>query len=99
LLYLSLFLHYFLRIYYQDVTYLRIPASCAGAFGDPTTELYDPSELQNCEELALVAANFTSSSCPASFVDICTAAYTDNPPFSCTIGLHPDFLTTLGTAF
>jgi hypothetical protein len=70
--------------------------SCAAAFGYGDVNDMTFDMVRVCPDLAAAVANYTATSCASSFDDICNAAYTDNPPFSCTVALHPDFLTTLG---
>jgi hypothetical protein len=83
-------------VYYQDNQYFSVPPSCAGAFGG--ADKVDSTSLYQCHALARIANNFTSSKCDDSFSKVCRAAYTDNPPYSCTQATKPDFLTTLGSA-
>lgn len=75
---------------------MSVPPSCAASFSLPDQTRLAPQVVDSCPALAAIAVNFTSTSCPASFAKICSAAYTDNPPFSCTQEINPDFLTTLG---
>lgn len=83
-------------IYYQKNEYFTVPQSCSGVFL-PDASNFNAHTIATCPGLLEIAANFTSTDCESSFEKICSAAYTDNPPFSCTIDEHPDFLTTLGT--
>lgn len=87
----------FCRIYYQKNEYFSVPQSCAGVFLSDGSNI-DTATILSCPALAAVAVNFTSTDCESSFDKICEAAYTDNPPFSCTIDENPDFLTTLGNS-
>ena len=87
---------YFCRIYYQNNHYYTMPAACAHVFNPSTAASLSIDTLEQCAAISALKANFTATNCEASFDKICAAAYTDNPPFSCTINLQPDFLTTLG---
>lgn len=82
-------------IYYQKNAYFSVPASCAGVFLPDGSNINDKA-IDGCPDLLAIAVNFTTTDCESSFEKICDAAYTDNPPFSCTIEERPDFLTTLG---
>lgn len=73
-----------------------MPASCAGAFASPSEVTL--AALYSCPALSSLATNFTSTDCPASFSKVCQAEYTDNPPYSCTRSVSPEFLTTLGSS-
>ena len=87
------------RIYYQKDTFIVVPHSCAGVFGDPNLNALSSDMLTNCPALSSLVTNFISTDCPASFADICEAEYTNNPPFSCANTYKQDILTTLGTHF
>ena len=84
------------RIYYQNSEFLRVPFSCEGIFNSPTDAHITTQSLYGCRALAAVVRNFTTNNCEASFSKICAESYTDNPPFSCSTNVRPDFLTTLG---
>ena len=73
-----------------------MPAACAHMFNPSSAESLSMDTLEQCAAISALKANFTATNCASSFDKICAAAYTDNPPFSCTINLQPDFLTTLG---
>lgn len=55
--------------------------------------------MLDCPAVASLVTNLVDVQCPASFDTICTASYTDNPPFSCETTTYPSWLTTIGTAF
>jgi len=74
-----------------------MPAACAHVFNPSSSEdSLTIDTLEQCAAISALKSNYTANNCAASFDKICAAAYTDNPPFSCTINLKPDFLTTLG---
>ncbi len=73
-----------------------MPAACAHVFNPSSEQSLSMETLEQCAAISALKANYTATDCAASFDKICAAAYTDNPPFSCTIKLRPDFLTTLG---
>jgi hypothetical protein len=43
--------------------------------------------------------DFINLICPDSLVKVCRVAYTDNPPFSCSKNIYPNWFTIIATAF
>ena len=84
------------RIYYQNNEFFAIPDACKGMYSS-TAEVTTAS-LSTCSALYTIATNFTTTNCANSFEDVCEAEYTNNPPFTCTTTITPDFLTTLGSS-
>jgi hypothetical protein len=89
-------------IYYQNSDILLVPEQCRSLFADDSVfgkQSFTAQALYVCPELASLAKTFVRTTCTASFSKICTASYTDNPPFSCTNEMHPEILTVLGTIY
>jgi hypothetical protein len=89
-------------IYYQKSDILLVPEQCRSLFADDSVfgkQSFTAQALYVCPELASLAKTFIRTTCTSSFSKICTASYTDNPPFSCTTEMHPEILTVLGTIF
>ena len=57
------------------------------------------SDLMQCNDMIAVKNDYVTSTCPDSITKVCTSAYTDNPPFSCSKDTYPTFITTIATAF
>ncbi len=90
------FVLFVFRIYYQNHVYITVPAACAGIYTQASEVTL--ASLSTCSALYALTSNFTSTDCDDSVDKVCTAEYTDNPPYSCTKSVSPDFLTTLGSA-
>ena len=83
-------------MYYQNHVYITVPSACAGIYSKASEVTL--ASLSTCPALYSLISNFTSVDCDESVEKVCTAEYTDNPPYSCTKSVSPDFLTTLGSA-
>jgi len=83
-------------IYYQNNEYIAVPTACQGLYSKASDATI--ATLYTCAALATLTSAFYDDDCESSFTSICEAAYTDNPPFSCSTEEAPDFLTTLGSS-
>eukprot|EP01034_Spumella_vulgaris_P022999 gene22999-29185_t len=83
--------------YYQNNKFFSISSSCAGTLDVPSSATI--SDLLSCEDVAVLYSNFTTVNCADSFESVCTIAYTDNPPFSCSKDVHSSFLSIFANAF
>lgn len=81
-------------LYYQINQYIGVPSECQGYANTPS----QVADILECPEMQILFNNFTGTHCSQTFDKVCTASYTDNPPFSCSRTLDPDFLTAVGSA-
>jgi hypothetical protein len=83
-------------VYYQRSSYLSInsTSTCAGYISSTN----DSTNLLSCPDVLAAKQAFISSTCEASYNDVCTQEFTENPPFSCVRKTYPIFLTTIATA-
>lgn len=86
---------FFNSIHYQNNGWIAVPSECAGALSGYTSSL---EEVEACSALYDSYTSYVSSNCAASFSPICAAAYTNNPPYSCTKQVTENILTVLGAS-
>lgn len=74
--------------------FFDVPESCVGYI----SKVHDASRILECPAVKIMQDQFVSSNCSNSFTKVCESEYTDNPPFSCSRDVYPNFLTVIGTA-
>ncbi|RYH29345.1 hypothetical protein EON65_08780 [archaeon] len=82
-------------MYYQSNQFFSVPINCQESISNPSAV----DSLVACPSMATIYNAFVSSVCEDSFEKVCKAAYTDNPPFSCSKTVYPTWITCLATAF
>jgi hypothetical protein len=69
-------------------------STCAGYISSTSAA----TNLLSCPDVVTAKEALISSTCEASYTDVCAMEYTENPPFSCVRKTYPIFLTTIATA-